>query len=268
MTRSPVGLFFSSYDYGHLLRNDIIEQTLREAVQKIKYQLAINPNLVNKAVDKRLVYVQEEHGYLLDFAPNIPAMTYGDIPVILPLISAWATQYIGVECYFDIFARPGTSAQRRLGLGQIRLASNPPKMPGRAGFRYHMTPDKPFGLIFTRYDYFETYDNDDVEQSLVRAENEIYRMFAPDPTLANQTCNFWEFDDDLHPIGEYEDFYSLSIEPNGPAMTWNDVRTVVAVLATWAREYRAVKTEFQIWAQPGTGEQRFLGSGRLLLITP
>ncbi|KAL8847188.1 MAG: hypothetical protein Q9221_007750 [Calogaya cf. arnoldii] len=139
-------------------------------------------------------------------------------------------------------------------------------MSGRTGFRYHMTPDKPVGIFFTRYNYINTFDNDEVEQTLVRAENEIYRMFVSDPTLANQICNDWEFDDNLHPIGEYEDFYTLFIEANGLVMAWNDVHIVVAALATWTREYRAVEIDFQMWAHPGTGEQRILGSGRLLLI--
>ena len=124
MTRSRLGLNFTNYEYNFsLLRNGIIEQTLKEATQKINSQLASNPDLANQAVDDDWVYVQEEHDYLLRFEPDIPEMTYGDIPSIIPLLSTWAVQYTGVDCDFDIWAWPGTSAQRKLGIGHILLAS-------------------------------------------------------------------------------------------------------------------------------------------------
>ncbi|KAI4172281.1 MAG: hypothetical protein LQ346_008633 [Caloplaca aetnensis] len=127
MTRSPIGLIFSNYEYFHFaLRNQVIEQTVREAAQKINYQLVWNPDLAHQTLNDEWTYAQEEHGYLLRLVPDIPDMTYGDIPIILAVISTWATQYAGVECDIEIWARPGTSAQRKLGIGQLTLASYDP----------------------------------------------------------------------------------------------------------------------------------------------
>ncbi|KAI4176464.1 MAG: hypothetical protein LQ343_001000 [Gyalolechia ehrenbergii] len=265
MTRSSLGLIFSNYEYSYsVLHNNIIVQTLIEAAQKINQQLASNPNLANQALDDEWVYVQEEHEYQLGFVPDTPKMTYGNIPIIIPVISTWATQFAGTECDFEIWAWPGMSAQRKLGKGHLRLAFNFPKMPGQT-FPYHMTPDKPLGLIFNHYDYLSTFDNYDILQTLVGAAHEIDQEIAPNPTLANQTLDHgWSYEHD--PIGQTEDYYYISLHPYGAAMTYGDVPTVIAVLATWATQYRTVETDFEIWSQPGTGEQRRLGHGNLLLV--
>ena len=124
MTRGPLGLVFSNYEYNFSnLENDIIGQTLIEAAQKINSQLASNHTLAKQALAQKWVYVQQEHGYLLDFVPEIPKMTYGDIPTIIPVMSKWATKYAGVDCDFEIWARPGTSTQQKLGVGHLRLVS-------------------------------------------------------------------------------------------------------------------------------------------------
>ncbi len=137
-------------------------------------------------------------------------------------------------------------------------------MPGRT-IPYHMTPDKPLGLIFNHYDYGSTFDNDDIEQTLVGAAQQIDEEIAPNPTLANQTLDRgWSYEG--NPLHESEDYYSLSIHPNVAVMTYGDIPTVIAVLATWATQYRTVETDFEIWTRPGTGEQRRLGFGMLLLI--
>ncbi|KAL8855378.1 MAG: hypothetical protein Q9178_007975 [Gyalolechia marmorata] len=216
MTRSSLGLIFSSYEYRSVLQNDIIEQTLVEAAQKINHQLASHPNLANQALDDEWVYVQEEHEYLLGFVPDIPKMT------------------------------------------------NFPKMPGRT-FPYHMTPDKLLGLIFTHYDYGSTFDNEDIEQALVGAAHQIDQEITDNPTLANQTLDLdWAYEH--NPLHKSEDYYYLTLQPNVAAMTYGDIPTVIAVLATWATQYRTVETDFEIWTRPGTGEQRRLGFGMLLFI--
>ncbi|KAL8705364.1 MAG: hypothetical protein Q9201_001520 [Fulgogasparrea decipioides] len=189
MTRSPVGLIFSNYGYAHSsLSNDIIEQTLIEAAQKINHQLASKPTLANQALDDEWVHVQEEHGYLLRFVPDIPKMTYGDIPTIIPVISTWATQYAGAECDFEIWARPGTSTQRKLGIGHLHIASKLPMMPGPT-FPYRMTPNEPLGLIFKYYDYVSTFDNDIIEETFAEAAHQIDQEIAHNPVLANQTLD-------------------------------------------------------------------------------
>ena len=153
---------------------------------------------------------------------------------------------------------------RGLSQGTKCQHSNFPKMPGRT-FSYHMTPDKPLGLIFNHYDYGSTFDNDDIEQTLVGAAQQIDEEIAPNPTLANQTLNRgWSYEG--NPLHESEDYYSLSHHPNVAVMTYGDIPTVIAVLATWATQYRTVETDFEIWTRPGTGEQRRLGFGMLLLI--
>ncbi|KAL8756901.1 MAG: hypothetical protein Q9184_004351 [Pyrenodesmia sp. 2 TL-2023] len=124
MTRSPLGLIFSNYEYSYsVLLNDIIQRTLIEAAQKINHQLASNPNLAHQALDDEWAYVQEEHDYLLRFVPDVPEMTYGDILTIFPVMTTWTTQYAGVECDFAIWASPGMSAQRKLGIEHLLIAS-------------------------------------------------------------------------------------------------------------------------------------------------
>ncbi|KAL8916864.1 MAG: hypothetical protein Q9208_008296 [Pyrenodesmia sp. 3 TL-2023] len=265
MTRSPLGLIFSNYEYSYsILINDILEQTLLEAAQEINRQLATDPNLANQALADQWVFVQEKHKYLIELVPDIPEMTYGDLPIIILVISTWATQYRGVECDFEIWAWPGTSAQRKLGTGHVRLATKPPKMPAGT-FPYHMTPDKPLGLLFNHYDYLSTFDNDIIEQVFVEAANKINQEIAPNPALANETLNIgWGYDHP--PQDQSEDYYSLHLSPDIPAMTYGDIPIVIATLAAWATQYRTVETDFEIWARPGTEKQKKLGIGMLLLI--
>ncbi|KAL8776217.1 MAG: hypothetical protein Q9213_008353 [Squamulea squamosa] len=188
MTRSPLGLLFSNYEYRYSnLLNDIIERTLIEAAQQINHQIASKPTLAKQALDDEWVHVQEEHGYLLRFVPDIPKMTYGDIPTIIPVITTWATQYTGVECDFEIWARPGMSTQRRLGKLKVQH-SKLPKMPGPT-FPYRMTPNEPLGLIFTHYDYLSTFDNDIIEQTFTEAARQVDQEISHNPVLANQTVD-------------------------------------------------------------------------------
>ncbi|KAI4172282.1 MAG: hypothetical protein LQ346_008634 [Caloplaca aetnensis] len=133
-------------------------------------------------------------------------------------------------------------------------------------FPYHMTADKPFGLIFTNYNYLDTFDNDIIEETFVEATHKINREIASNPALANETLNGqWDYD---HPRPEEpEDYYWLTLNPDVPAMmTYGDIPTVLAVLSAWATQYRTVETDFEIWVRPGTGEQRRLGSGFLILV--
>ncbi|KAL8837309.1 MAG: hypothetical protein Q9170_002566 [Blastenia crenularia] len=267
MTHSPLGFIFSNYEYRYqFLFNDIIQQTLVEAGQKIDHQLENNPALANQALDDEWFYIQEAEEYLLGFIPNEPEMTYGDIPTIIPLISTWATQYAGVECEFEIWVWPGTSTQRKLGRGALLLAPKLPKMPGDrdATFPYHMDPDKPLGLIFTHYDYGSTFDNKDIEQLLAGARREYDRKVERDPALVNQTFDGWQYDH--NPLGQGEDYYTLFINGEDPAMTWGEIPNVIAELKDWTRAWRTVETDFQIWARPGTVEQRRLGWGSILFI--
>ena len=144
-------------------------------------------------------------------------------------------------------------------------------MPGPRGrtFPYHMTPSDPLGLVFTHYDYLSTFDNDIIEQTLSEAANKINQEIASNPALVNQTSdNGWTYEHNLP--DESEDYYQLSIGPgigqHDSAMTYGDARTVIALLTTWATQWRAVETDFEIWAWPGTGRQRRLGYGMLLSI--
>ncbi len=124
MTSSRFGLVFCGYEFHYVaLRNDFIEQTVIEAARKINQQLASNPNLANQALENQWVYVQEDYKYLLRFVPEDMEMTYGDIPIVLAVVSTWARQYAGAECFFRIWAWPGTSARREIGLGHLLLAS-------------------------------------------------------------------------------------------------------------------------------------------------
>ncbi|KAI4091900.1 MAG: hypothetical protein LQ344_003857 [Seirophora lacunosa] len=148
----------------------------------------------------------------------------------------------------------------------IPKMTKPPKMPGGHGgtFSYNMTPDKPFGLIFSQYDYLSTFDNDVIEQTIAEATHQIYQELAPDPTLANQTVNQeWGYS---HPIQDTDDSYWLDIMPNGPVMTYGDIPVLLGVLETWATDYRTVETDFAIFIHPGTEQQRQVGQGFLLFV--
>lgn len=139
-------------------------------------------------------------------------------------------------------------------------------MPGGRGgtFSYHMTPDKPFGLIFSHYDYLSTFDNDVIEQTIAEATHQIHQELAPDPTLANQTVNLeWGYS---HPIQDTDDSYWLDIMPGGAVMTYGDIPVILGVLETWATDYRTVETDFDIFMHPGTEQQRNVGHGFLLFV--
>ncbi|KAL8707617.1 MAG: hypothetical protein Q9220_007404 [cf. Caloplaca sp. 1 TL-2023] len=121
MRRSPLGLIFTNYDYIHpLLPNTLIEQTLLEAARRINDQLNGNPSLANLALNDKWFYMQQKYEYLLILAPDKPELTYGDVPTIISVLSTWAMQYRGLECDFEIWARPGTGTQRKLGDGRLR----------------------------------------------------------------------------------------------------------------------------------------------------
>ncbi|KAL9054033.1 MAG: hypothetical protein Q9206_003698 [Seirophora lacunosa] len=140
-------------------------------------------------------------------------------------------------------------------------------MPGGRGgtFSYNMTPDKPFGLIFSHYDYLSTFDNDVIEQTFAEATDQIYRELAPDPALANQTVNVgWEYSHLIQ--GTDDDYYHLSLFTDGPSMTYGDIPVLLAVLETWAREYRTVECDFEIFVRPGTEAQRRFGNGLLMFV--
>ncbi|KAI4187130.1 MAG: hypothetical protein LQ348_004137 [Seirophora lacunosa] len=149
----------------------------------------------------------------------------------------------------------------------IPKMTKPPKMPGGRGgtFSYNMTPDKPFGLIFSHYDYLSTFDNDVIEQTFAEATDQIYRELAPDPALANQTVNVgWEYSHLIQ--GTDDDYYHLSLFTDGPSMTYGDIPVLLAVLETWAREYRTVECDFEIFVRPGTEAQRRFGNGLLMFV--
>ena len=133
-------------------------------------------------------------------------------------------------------------------------------------FLYHMTPNEPLGLIFNHYDYLSTFDNDVIQQTFAEAAHEIEQEITRNPALVNQTLDDgWMYD---HPLpDEPEDSYWLNIGKFGPPRpTYGDVPGIVALLATWATQYRTVETDFEIWARPGTEQQRGLGEGSLLLV--
>lgn len=117
---SRTGVNFTHYEYNFSkLRNDFIQQTLKEAAQKITQQLAKVPLLSNQAVSADWIYLQSAHQITVKFVPAVPAMTYGDIRPTIALLSLWATQYKGSEVDFDIWAWPGTNRARKLGTGYI-----------------------------------------------------------------------------------------------------------------------------------------------------
>ncbi|KAL8941791.1 MAG: hypothetical protein Q9216_002029 [Gyalolechia sp. 2 TL-2023] len=244
VTRSPLGLLFNNYDYrSSMLLNDIIQQTLVEAGHKINQQLAQNPALRDQAVDHNWFYFQEEHRPVLNFTPDSPDMTYGNILIIIPLISTWATKHIH--------------------------PSNLPNMPGPFGatFSYHMTPSNHLGLVFAHYDYRYTIDNDLFEQIIVGATDQYYGQIAEDPTRANLTVvGGWYYDHPPH--GESEEHYFLGIFPMGAEMRYRDIPRVFALLEDWGTQYQAVDTDYNIYERPGSGEQRRLGYGNIGLTTP
>ncbi len=136
-------------------------------------------------------------------------------------------------------------------------------MPGST-FPHHMTSEWPVGLIFKHYDYLHTFDNHLVEETLSLAAGEINQDIADDPALRNQTMALrWAYE--YNPLDLSEDYFSLSLHPDFPAMTYGDIPIVIAALATWSTQYRTVETDFDIWAWPGTREQRMLGVGSLKL---
>ncbi|KAL8725288.1 MAG: hypothetical protein Q9181_006466 [Wetmoreana brouardii] len=277
MTRSPLGFIFKNYVYRYsILLNDIIEQTLVEAAQKIERQLANNPTLENQALDDEWFYIQDEHEYMLGFTPNEPEMTYGGILTIIPLISTWATQYACVETDFEIYSLPrerdpgtyrGDGWEQEEKLKPVKH-SKLPKMPGDdpigSTFPYHMTPDHPLGLIFNHYDYLSTFDNKDIEQLLAGATRQYDREIQQNPALVNETLDGWGYEH--NPLGQSEDYYELFLNGEDPAMTWGRIPAVIAELEAWAREWRTVETDFEVCASPGTGERRRLGSGCILFI--
>ncbi|KAL6716095.1 hypothetical protein ACLMJK_005661 [Lecanora helva] len=266
MTDSHIGFDFTNYEYSYSrLRNDFIQQTLKEAAQKITKQLDKVPLLSNQAVKADWIYLQAPHEITLKFVPNVPKMTYGDIRPIIALLSLWATQYKGSEVDFDIWAYPGTSNNRKLGTGYVLDATRQPKMPGPrwTTFPYHMTPSNPLGLIFNHYDYLSTFDNDIISLTFEEASLQINKTLSLSPALEHQPVpNGWHYSHQLPP--EYEDSYSLGL--GGPTMTYGNVRDVVALLLLWANEWRTVETSFDIWAWPGTAQGRMLGSGSLLFV--
>lgn len=136
-------------------------------------------------------------------------------------------------------------------------------MPGKT-FPFYMSPDHPLGLIFDHYDYGSTFDNDDIQQLLTGAWHAIGNALAANPSLANEPCHGWDYEH--NPQGKGEDYYQLFLHPAMPEMKYSDIPTIIGVLWDWAMEWRAVETDFEIWARSGTGEQRKLGFGNLLFI--
>ncbi|KAI4282428.1 MAG: hypothetical protein L6R38_002930 [Xanthoria sp. 2 TBL-2021] len=103
----PLGLIFTHYDYLSTFDNNIIEQTLVEAAHQINQEIAPTPALANQTLDLKWTsehHLQDESEdyYWLSLHPDVPAMTYGDIPSVIAVFATRATQYRTVETYFEI----------------------------------------------------------------------------------------------------------------------------------------------------------------------
>ncbi|KAI4266570.1 MAG: hypothetical protein LQ337_008747 [Flavoplaca oasis] len=115
------------------------------------------------------------------------------------------------------------------------------------------------GLVFSAYDQLSTIDNPIVNQILTQAIAATSAALARDPTLSDRPLQEpvkWN-----HPV----DGYALYIEPDIPNLTHGNLFAMLHLLRSWARVYQAEECIFEIWAFPGTAQQKRLGEGILIL---
>lgn len=124
-------------------------------------------------------------------------------------------------------------------------------------FPYHMT-ESTIGLIFKNYVFPLT--NSRVQALIVQAAHKVSKAVTQNPRLRDEV---------LTESAEHEDEQQeilLAVIPSfSGKMTWGDLEEVFPILAAWAEEYKTPECDFEIWAWPMTGRQRYLGLGHLVL---
>ncbi|KAL8882377.1 MAG: hypothetical protein Q9198_000614 [Flavoplaca austrocitrina] len=128
--------------------------------------------------------------------------------------------------------------------------------PGTLPFHMDRTS---LGFVFSGYDYVSTISNPIVDQILNQAIAAISAALARDPTLSNRPLQKhvkW-----THPV----DGYSLYVDPEVPNLTHGSLFAVLHLLRSWTRVYQAEECTFDIWAFPGTAQQKRLGEGIFIL---
>ncbi|KAL8837325.1 MAG: hypothetical protein Q9176_005743 [Flavoplaca citrina] len=143
------------------------------------------------------------------------------------------------------------------------LSTNLIPMPeGRGGdpgiLPFH-TDRTSLGLVFSAYDHISTISNSIVDQILTQAIATTSAALARDPTLSNRPLQ--EHVKWTHPV----DGYALYIDPEVPNLTHGSLFAVLHLLRSWTRVYQAEECTFDIWAFPGTAQQKRLGEGIFIL---
>ena len=115
------------------------------------------------------------------------------------------------------------------------------------------------GFVFSAYDHMSTISNSIVDQILTQAIATTSAALTRDPTLAGRPLQ--EHVKWTHPV----DGYSLYVDPEVPNLTHGSLFAVLHLLRSWTRVYQAEECTFDIWAFPGTAQQKRLGEGIFIL---
>ncbi|KAL8767018.1 MAG: hypothetical protein Q9209_006372 [Squamulea sp. 1 TL-2023] len=122
MSQGPMGLIFSDFDHRHLIPNVVINQIVNHASEILSASLAQNPDLQNRRLREQVEW-PPVHQILMVIDPDKRYLTYGDLRTLFRVLLLWTQQYETEECGFEIWARPGSATQRRLGKGWFVLDS-------------------------------------------------------------------------------------------------------------------------------------------------
>ncbi|KAL8921099.1 MAG: hypothetical protein Q9172_004192 [Xanthocarpia lactea] len=127
--------------------------------------------------------------------------------------------------------------------------------PGTLSFHMDRTS---IGLVFAGYDHVSTISNPIVNEILTQAIATTSAALSRDPTLSDRPLQ--EYVKWTHPIAGC----ALYVDPEIPNLTHGGLFAVLHLLRNWVRVYQAEDCTFDIWAFPGTAQQRRLGGGYLL----
>ena len=120
MENSPIGLVFMDYDHIGLIPNIIITQLLGRASRAVSASIARHPGLAHQPIRDEVEWAPVRKATMV-VDPALPNMVYGDLRKLFRALALWAQQYETEECAFEIWAKPGTGEQRRLGTGYFLL---------------------------------------------------------------------------------------------------------------------------------------------------
>ncbi|KAL8783849.1 MAG: hypothetical protein Q9213_004339 [Squamulea squamosa] len=132
MSQGPMGLLFSDFDHRHLIPNVVVNQIVEHASEILSASLARDPNLQNKHLREQVEW-PAVHQILMVVDPDARYLTYGDLRTLFRVLLLWTQQYESEECGFEIWARPGSATQRRLGKGFFLLEKDAQKLSFAGG---------------------------------------------------------------------------------------------------------------------------------------